>query len=252
MTTLYQALKEVALRIGDVRQGVATGGSTTTLVDTNLDEPDGYYNGGTLFLETSPPMITLVYTWQADIKTFTIRPVGITISAGTPYLAVGPRYPLDVLRNAIAIAVFETARQMEVYETTTDGTAKVTLPDEVWDVRHVEYEASEGQWKTHYAWRIKGGDLYFLTNPPESGTALKIFYASTPAIPQTYSATFAHINTESLIINACKQALIWRNYRVGRDEPNTTELLNYYLQLDQQWMGRRPKLLPRDPIFMGW
>ena len=48
MTTLADVMLDVAEILGGVRVGTATGGSTTTLVDTSRTEPAEYWQDGTI------------------------------------------------------------------------------------------------------------------------------------------------------------------------------------------------------------
>jgi len=45
--TLFELIRDVASHVGALVEGVATGGSTTTIIDTVVrTEPDDYWNGG--------------------------------------------------------------------------------------------------------------------------------------------------------------------------------------------------------------
>src|SRR5574338_17073 len=98
MTTFYDLLKELAQRIADPRSGLAESGSTTTLVDSLLAEPDNYYNKGNLFLDQATPIIVRITDYASSTGTFTFPAIDVAVTAALGYTACHARYPLDQLK----------------------------------------------------------------------------------------------------------------------------------------------------------
>lgn len=254
--TFYDLIKELANRVGDVRNSTATGGSTTTLVDTTLAEANEYYNNGTLLIDQTTPVAVKVSTYASATNTFTLAStLSVAVGAGDSYTAIRSWFPLDVLERSINQAILESEKIMAVDETLTlvADQERYSLPTNVTqDIRRVEI-GTEGDddWKIHYAWRVEGGQLRFVGfNPSDASKTCRIHYVTQQAQMSTLTDELSElVNRDRLITAACKHMLIWRNHKVGRDEPNTTELLNFYLKSDaEKSKDRVSELLARDPI----
>lgn len=246
----YELIKAVAFRIADPRQSSATGGSTTTLVADSLIEPGGYFDNGLLFLDITPPQIVRIHTWDSANKTFQFAALSAPITPGTSFMATNAKYPLDVLQRSIWMAYQEIGRHMAVDSTiqTQSGLRVYTLPDGREDLRRVELLFSDGRSEIIHTWRIMQNMLVF-AQEPQAGLTVRLHYVQPPYTPVNLTDTVdPYVSTELVVVVACMHALIWRNYKVGRDEPNTTELLNYYIQAANAYNHLRPRLLPRDPI----
>ena len=109
MTTLFNATLALADRLGVLRHSFATGGSTTTIVDTSRYEGNDEFLGGTAWIITdaggasAAPEAEFAYIsdWVLASHTFTIDTVTAAVAAGDRYGFTAARYPLDVLTNAI-------------------------------------------------------------------------------------------------------------------------------------------------------
>lgn len=259
MSTFYNLLKELANLVGDTRQGTATGGSTSTLVDTNLIESDGIYNGGTLFIDLGTPAMPRITTWTQGTYTFAFPTLAVGPSVGIQYTAITNRYPLDVLKKAINQALAECGRMMNVDETITivADQERYTIPTTAsHDIRRIELGTeNEGNWKIHYHWRIEGGEIRFLANAP-SDTSQKcrlhyvVDHASLSALAD---ALDEQIDRRLLLMLAAKYAYLWRNIKSKRDEVDGMTMLNYFLAQEQRAREHTTtKLLNRDPILASY
>lgn len=246
----YELIRAVAFRIADPRQSAATGGSTTTLVADSLVEPGGYFDGGLLFLDTSTPQIVRIQTWDSANKTFTFAALSDPITAGTKFMATNAKYPLDVLQRSIWMAYQDVGRHMAVDTSiqTQAETRTYALPDGREDVRRVELLYSDGRAEIIRTWQLVENNLVFIKEP-QAGLTVRLHYVKDATVPVNLTDMVdPYVSTELIVDVACMHALIWRNYKVGRDEPNTTEMLNYYIQVANANKYLRPRLLPRDPI----
>lgn len=248
----YELIRAVAFRIADPRQSVATGGSTTTLVADSLIEPGGYFDNGLLFVDTSPPQIIRIQTWDSANKTFTFAALSAPITSGTSFMASNAKYPLDVLQRSIWMAYQEVGRHMAVDTSiqTQSGIRTYALPDGREDLRRVELLYDDGRAEIIRTWRLMENNLVFASEP-QTNLTVRLHYVASAAVPVNLTDVVdPYVSTELIVVVACMHALIWRNHKVGRDEPNTTELLNYYIQVANSSNHLRPRLLPRDPIVM--
>jgi len=108
MTTMFDAVLRLTNLLGVLRVSTATGGTTSTLLDTKRTEKDDTYNGGTCLLITDaggesaapegewPAVTDFANTGGVITATFTVAP-----ASGDTYGIAAGRYPLDVLKSAI-------------------------------------------------------------------------------------------------------------------------------------------------------
>lgn len=140
MTMLFQVLLDVARTCGVLVSGTATGGSTTTLVDSNRLEQDDYFKGGTLFFRSGTGLINTTakptaYTGSSGTFTFATQTAP---SAGVLYSA--SNQSRDTLVQAVNLAL----THMGVYTAIdtslalVNGSLAYTLPDGVSNVVRVE------------------------------------------------------------------------------------------------------------------
>ena len=118
--TFYDALVEVAQQLASLRTGTATGGSTTTLIDTNLVDEDGFFDDGFIFIDQATPVIAQITSFAADTFTFTFPAISSAVVAGVTYSAMDDKYPLDVLKRAVNQCLrHEIGQIMQVVESLT-------------------------------------------------------------------------------------------------------------------------------------
>ena len=255
MTTFYDLIKELAYHVGDMRQGVSTGGSTTTLVDTSLNEANEYYNKGTLLIDQATPAIVYVNTYASATTTFTFATLATAVAAGVGYTAIRSWFPLDVLKRSINLAILESELIMKHDDSITlvADQERYALPAGVTDVRRVEIGTENGDdWQVHYNWRVESGELRFTAWVPSDSTqTVRLHYTGRQAQLSALTDTLdEQVSRHRLMLAACKHALIWRNQKTKGDEPELAALLNYYLSEDAKAKNERVSpLLPRDPIY---
>lgn len=184
MTTLYDALLNLARRVRSVNTGVATGGTTTTLIDTvNRVEEDETFNGQTLFMLDGNNANTTHQIINFDNATSTI-----TFSpAVTNAIADGDRYMVcrvvrEDLVQAVNAALTEIGNVTKIDESLTvvaDQT-EYTLPAGIYNLVRVEVAASESAdyaYKRNYRWREINGKLHIPREFVETeGMKLRLYY----------------------------------------------------------------------------
>lgn len=141
MTTLFDVSHRVLQELGTVVGGTATGGSTTTLIDTLMldNYPDNFFDEGTLFVvydaggAAAAPQgeLGVVASFNGSTRTVTLS-AALTqaIASGDQYLLGTARFPYWQVREAINRALEETGDVEVVNSATTAATAQTeyTLP----------------------------------------------------------------------------------------------------------------------------
>ena len=149
--TLFNLTYELAVELGIVSEGTASGGGTTTIVDsTFLTQADDFWKGGTAWItytsDSALPMGQFSAVTAFDNGTSTATINTITAVASTDRYAIATAiYPLPILIQAINRSLRDI--NIEVTDTTTIDTAaaqtEYTLPDVAsMDLREVWVETS--------------------------------------------------------------------------------------------------------------
>jgi hypothetical protein len=186
MATLIEAALRVIKRIAPVYYGTATGGSTTTLIDTLNTEQQGFYDNGIIWLLTGSNPGEWVDILSFGNGTFTFK------SAVTPTIAAGDKYACitsDWERKDLRSAVNEACKSIsKIYA--SDATLIVvanqeeySLPSGVSDVRIIEIAentTSPYGYVDNPYWREGAGKIYFHTDhvPDQAaGNKIRLWYA---------------------------------------------------------------------------
>ena len=253
MTTFYDVIKKVVQQIADARIGVSTDGSTTTLVDTNLDAPNDYYNKGIILLDQPIPTVRKVTDWDSTTFTFTFPSISNAIVAGVNYSVVNERFPLDVLKMAVNHALIDDIGLIMGIDETLTGIADVeryALLDGVYDVRRVEIGEEDEDWKVNYQWIEELGELRFLGNKPEDGKTIRLHYAHThEELIDLDDEIDPQIPIDLIVHAACVYCLQWRLIHVRENEPGLPDKLSFHESRAMMARSRnKVRLLNRDPI----
>lgn len=134
--TLFDAVLALGSILGGMRTSTATGGSTTTIVDTKRPEPDNVYVQGTALViydaggaGAAPEGEWGVISAYAS-DTATIPTLTAAVAAGDRYAIIPPRYPLDMLIDKINLTL--TSILVPAYDATSldtvAGQTEYTLP----------------------------------------------------------------------------------------------------------------------------
>lgn len=157
MTKLFDIAHRVLQELGTVVGGEATGGSTTTLVDTLLldNYAPNHFDEGTLFVlydaggAGAAPQGELGVVQNFDDQTATVTlsaALTAAIAAGDQYLLATARYRYWQVREAINQALGEVGNVETVDSSTTAAEAQTeyTLPAANIEVVKVEYNTKVG------------------------------------------------------------------------------------------------------------
>jgi len=248
MTTLADVMLDVAEILGGVRVGTATGGSTTTLIDTNRTEPAEYWLDGTLFLLSGTYSGVASRISAYSENTITVpSTVGGAIVAGVQYAVAPPKYSFDQMQVALQRAIDEMGEAV-TYDATLvvlASTHVYTLPTGVSGVKRVEVATSADSPYTYapnYYWEENGGYLYFDPKkaPTTAGMKIRLWYRSPHASLSAYSTVVSpNVNMEWLkwmaVVNVYRDNIS----QTGKDDPVIIELLNQAMAKEREMRDRR-------------
>jgi hypothetical protein len=171
--TMYDLVFKIMSDLGTIKtQGTATGGSATTLIDTNalrLVEND-YFNEGTLFIRADAGGAVDISKQYMKIKDFTQTTKTIevyggfatAVTADDTYAAATRRYPLFVVENKINSALYLDGYipGEDTSLTSVAGQREYTMPvGASRDLRQVLFAASDdsdaNEWTPVVNWDVK-------------------------------------------------------------------------------------------------
>jgi len=252
--TLFDITYELASCLGVVSEGVATGGSATTIADTvERTETDDYWNGGTAWIlydyagaGASPQG---KYSFVSDFANtggiITLRDtVTDAVASGDRYAVAGLRYPLQLLIQKIN----ETFGVIEKVDKTTVVIAadqtEYSLPSDVLELKQVwiqnNDDANDNDWQQLFDWTVEKS---------ATGTANKLIFGrqfdTSDAVKLVYTTYHAKlqaatdklddsIHIDKIVYNAVVGCLLWRKAKVGESDTTVDSLLNYYQALAGQ------------------
>lgn len=265
--TLFDCTYQLAVALGAIAEGTATGGSTTTLVDTvELTQDDDFWNGGTVWVTYdaggagAAPQgeYSVVTDFAASSDTATLRStLTAAIAAGDRYAIARTRFPLGILIQKINEALVGVKIEKVDISTITvaDGQTEYSLPSDVLELKEVwissNDDTDDNRWERIY-------DFHVLKSA--TGTANKVAFGrqfSTDTVVRlvytAYHATLVtaanklddsiHINR--VVYNAAVGCLLWRKAKVGESDSTVNELLNYFQNLAAQMNAEHEVAVPK-------
>jgi hypothetical protein len=248
--TLFDLTYELARALGIVSEGVATGGSTTTLVDTvELTQADDFWNGGSVWVlydaggAGAAPQgeYSVVSDFTASSDTATLRStLTAAIASGDRYAIARKKYPLHILTQYINQALSEIPVQKDDITTITIAAdqTEYSLPSDVWKLKQVwlqnNDDSNDNEWGLLTDWSVKKSatgtaNVLELGEQFTAGYELKLVYltehqtlrAATDKLDNT-------IHSNRVLYNAAVGCLLWRKAKVGESDTNVNDLLNFY------------------------
>lgn len=229
--TMFDLVWKTLVELGVTRTGTATGGSTTTLVDTNalkLIEND-YYNEGTLFIFNDADATTLdkLYTKIKDFtqtsKTITTyATLGAEIAVGDTYGVANRRFPLHLveqkINNQLYLEGYIPGEDTSL--TTVSSQLEYTIPSGVSrDLRQVYFAASDdsdaNEWTPVVNWDIQKtatgtGDTLVLQYELPAGRTLWLRYGKQHDALDAYDDELDEaIHPDRIVYSAAAELLRW-------------------------------------------
>lgn len=265
MTTLAEATLDLARVIYAVLESTATGGSTTTLVDSSLAAvySDDHWNQGTIwFLSGALAGKTAVITdYTGSTGTFTFATQTSAVANGISYAVISKFYPRYVLRQAIN-RVIQSVGMLPATDETLVSVADqevYTLPAGVSNVKrvYVSYETEEPyNWLRSLHWEEINGELIFDTyaQPNEDDLPIKLVYmVQQDTLDADTDTIDDQIHIDRLTWAAAVHALRWKLPKIDDEDQSFTVQLQHAQAMDLA-MQRKHKIpkITRDPRLAGW
>jgi hypothetical protein len=264
--TLFDASLDLARILMDVFESVSTAaGTTTTLTDSALVEPNGYYSengGGTIWIK-GQSLARRVTGYNNKLLTWSPAVTSL-VASGSAYAVAGSAYPLRVLVQAINTALREIGRLpltedvtpvAEQAEYTVDDNA--VFEHEVVRIQLAQAAAEPYNFMPHYYWE----QLHSLPRVLRFQPGYEPLY--TYPMRVTYLAEHAGlvddddeispaVHPDRLKWQAAVHALRWMLQRRGQDDPLVVELLNEANRNAAIQAQRRLVRVPAKIRLAGW
>lgn len=261
MTTLFDVLLGTARRVRSFKTGTATGGTTTTLIDTVYRvEEDDYFNGQTLFMLSGDNA-----NISRSITDFANSTATLTISPALDDAPVaGDRYLIsqairEDLVQAIAIALDEIGNVTNIDDSlviVADQT-EYTLPAGVSGISRVEIAGmttGDYDYRIVHNWDEINGQIVFDNGLPFSpGNTIRLYYNARHA---TVDADTDVVSDSLPIPLITAIAAFWytRNAYGNRLNADIKENPILTMALEERSIAKRMyrvNRIPRDPKFGG-
>lgn len=259
MTTLFEAMKGLVYRGPRVWTGQATGGSTTTLIDTvQRLESDDNFNGMTLFvLDGDNENLT------RRITDFVQSTATLTVGAFSNAMAAGDRYMIsqavrEDLVQAINAALTDIGdvTQVDSSLTVVDNQTEYSLPSGVSGVVRVEVANSANadyDYQRVHNWREIDGSLYFTDELGyTAGRTIRLYYNAPHSAVDADADTISDGIPVPLLVDTAVYYYWLQHYSLqGNLNMKEDSLLAMHAQNKERAMQRfSVTKLHRDPIHL--
>ncbi|MFQ5409991.1 MAG: hypothetical protein ACE5FI_16405 [Anaerolineales bacterium] len=259
--------------LGILTEGQATGGSTTTIVDSALGGSDDDYNDGWALVvrdgggASAAPEgeFNRVSDYVSSSGTITVDTAfTAAVASGDSYAVATALYPLNQIRAAVNRALQDRSKWVPAVDTSSLTTASAqteyALPVaakgnllEVY-IQTRTNDSNDNQWRRIHDWDAQPqtgaagstGLLIFPRTLPVSRT-LKLVYLAPQSAMFAYSDKLHElIWTERLVKEAKVQALMWQLQRGGTDDPLLLQLVNDAKRERELARLRMPVVAPQE------
>lgn len=231
--TFFDLLLGIYRDLGQLRDGIATGGSATTLIDTGVTGQDDDWNQGPLFIledaggagAAPEGQYAEVTDWDKSTSTFTVATSAFTVApaANDVYAVASNKYPLDQMESVAnrGLARLGDLPQIDTSLSSSGSLERYTLP--VATVRRLERvfyrlfsTTDDEEPQEVVGWRVApNGELILREAMPGSKT-----------IELHYMAPHARLNTYDDALNSwvpLERAIAEGVYLALRDRDRATD-----------------------------
>ena len=266
--TLFDITYELSNELKQTTRGTATGGSTTTILDSVeravATEVDDLWNGGTAWILYDAGGAGAApqgeYGYISDFANtggvITLRTALTTaVASGDEYAIANLRYPLQVLIQNInaALGIIEKVDKTTVV-IAADQT-EYSLPSDVLELKQVwkqnNADTDDNDWQQLFDWTVEKSatgtaNKLIFGRQFDTSDAVKLVYTTYPAKLQAATDKLDDsINIDKIVYNAVVGCLLWRKAKVGESDTTVDSLLNYYQALAGQKNQEFAMSLPR-------
>lgn len=229
--TLFDLVWKCMIELGTARTGVATGGSTTTLIDTNALKliDNDYYNEGSLFIlndmsgDENDKAFSKITDFNSTTKTITVQDAfAAAVASSDVYGVANRRFPLHLIIEKINNALYMDGYipGEDTSLTTVADQREYTLPVQVSrDLRQVLHQTDKdtdsNKWIPVVNWDIKAtatgtGNTLMLAYDLPAGYALWLRYAKQHGEIRSASSELDEvIHPNRIVYPACAEMLRW-------------------------------------------
>jgi len=269
--TCGDAVRDILSELGQLTEGVATGGSTATVLDSLLGGSNDDWNGGSVIITRDAAgadalpqgqfAIVTDYAATSGIITVPTSTFTTAVAAGDIYGVSTSYYPLRQVIRALNrglsalgdipltdIASITTAAAQTEY---TYAVAWKRQPPFRVDIQGKLSDTNDYQWSEVHGWEYvpatagSTGLLTFRGQPP-TGYLLRIWYLSPHPVVETYDdVIFEGFHPELVIWKSILEILIWQRGRSGGTDPSISEMLNKAEQMVTKQEGKHQPWYPK-------
>lgn len=263
--TLFDCTLELARILDNVYEGTATGGGTTTIIDTvERTEAADYWNGGTAWITYdaggagAAPQGEYGYIsdFELSSNTITLR------SALTAAVATGDRYALCKKKYPLYLLIQKVNETFGVIEktditslTTATEETEYNLPSDCLELKQVWIQTNTGdtndnQWDQLFDWDVQksatgSANVLILKRQFSSGYLLKLVYTTYHQVLRSATDKLDDsLHIRKVIANAAVGCLRWR-IKTGENDASLTNMLNFWQaeaeKANQEFAQRLPK-----------
>lgn len=257
---LSKVLLNVAECLKGVRYGTSTDlGTTTTLIDSLMDEPDKWFNGGTVWFLTGAladkTAVISAYASATHTFTFTAALSSAPLS-GIQYAALRGTYTRDALVSAINKALLDLGPLPSINESllTVAEQESYTLPAGVSNILRVQVSNGDDYDPPHQYWKEINGKIYFTDEAPsEDGMLIRLWYnAVQPFITLDADEVTDQIHPMRLAWTAAYYAALTRSGQAENSEPHSKEMIGIASQMQAMATAHPLPYMARDKRMSGW
>jgi hypothetical protein len=270
--TVGDAVRDIFTELGQFNEGIATGGSTVTVVDSGLGGSDDDWNGGTVMLTMDGGTVPLAAPAGqfAPVSDYTASGGTISIAAANAftvapaatdrYAVATSYYPLGQVLRGINRALTSLGDVPQVDTTTLDTAASTTeyACAVAWKRRppyRIDIQTStitsNYQWAATDDWEyipaVAGttGLIVFRVQPPASKD-IRVWFKDIHSTVVKYSdVIYEGFNPELVIWKAMSHTLLWQNGRSQGTDESVVGMLNKSEQMLAELKALNPVWYPK-------
>lgn len=271
MTTLFDLSFELIRLLGQVTEGTATGGSTTTIADSvERTEASDFWNLGSAWILYDAGGAGAAPQGERSVITDFAQTGGVitlrstltqAVAAGDKYAIAATKYPLQLLDSKINEVLQTIPIQKDDITTVTiaAGQTEYSLPADVWDLKEVWLQTNSGdtndtQPERIYDWGVKKSatgtaNVLMLGRQFDTSTPLLLKYlASHQTLRAASDKLDDSIHPNLVTYNAAVRCLLWYKTKVGNADTSVNDLLNIYQPMAADMNTRFGMHYPRKSV----
>lgn len=230
--TVLEIMLEVARTMGLPFEGISTGGSTTSLIDTGLEAIADHYLGGTLWILSGDNVSECVKVKTHDGNTVTFSTMAHAIAADVTYALTSADYPKYLIKQAVLdVLRFDECLLKNDTLVVIDDTEEYTLPDNVSNVYGVQVAKNSAEpysYVDNYYWKEYDGKLIFDLGryPTVEDRKIRLWYLGYHGVIAESASVEATVPMKWLIWKSVENLYRKKYVYLSKNSPEQIELLN--------------------------